>query len=205
MISGPVRAIEYGVERLPTAVGGCTPGGVANRSVGKAMPRKSRVRFAFPNRFRIRLYGDRCIYCGEDANSDEHWPPLAASVSAGGGFILPACIECNCIAGAAYPTSFARRALFVKRRLRSKYHRFLSHIEWSEEELSELSPKLAREFRAWRGTKHIIHERLAWNALAYFANIVQTSDFAVLAASLDFSADNAPNWFAELRLNLSNL
>jgi DNA invertase Pin-like site-specific DNA recombinase len=46
----------------------------------------------------VRSRGDQCVYCGERADSDEHFPPTSYRNL---GYILPACRECNSFAGTA--------------------------------------------------------------------------------------------------------
>jgi len=49
-------------------------------------------RFGPERMFRIRISGYFCVYCGEIATQDEHFPPMSYSLR---GYILPACAECN--------------------------------------------------------------------------------------------------------------
>ncbi len=44
------------------------------------------------NALRTRIDGRHCVYCGEQPTTDEHFPPVCNGV---GGYILPACSECN--------------------------------------------------------------------------------------------------------------
>jgi hypothetical protein len=154
-------------------------------------------RCAYQNRLRLR--GDRCIYCGDLATAEDHWPPVAVTGEAGSGLLLPSCMECNAFAGAEFPYELRERMELVKRRLKTKYKKFLRHPEWSGKETRELSENLRREFRAWNEMKRVVNERLAWNAIDYFCLIAQGSDFVSLVARLGFSLGSEPRWLRLLR------
>lgn len=155
--------------------------------------------------FRIRLRGSQCIYCGERSNSDDHWPPISYSGVSGKGFVFPCCIECNVLGNMFFPLSFTGRADYIKSAIRRKYKKYLNYIEWSDEELQQVSVKLRKEYIAWYEMKKITQERIAWNAIAYFSSIVLTSDFAHLSANLGFSEGSEPKWFIELRLSTTEI
>ncbi len=157
------------------------------------------VRRAF-NVNRLRLRGDWCTYCGLVATTDDHFPPLAFTGSTGAGFIIPCCHECNCVLGANHPNSFSGRVAYIKTKIRRRNRKVLAHIEWSDEELAQISPKLSREYAAWRTKRLEVQERLAWNAESYLCLIVQRSGFADLNASLGFSEGSAPLWLTRLEV-----
>jgi hypothetical protein len=150
------------------------------------------------NKNRLHIRGDRCLYCGLPATTEDHFPPASYAKS---GLLLPACRECNNLAGTEYPISLIDRSLHVKSRIRKRNLRFIRHIEWSDEELADLSELLQREYRAWREKKAEVNERLAWNAMGYFALIVRSKDFARLSASLNSSLESEQTWFEELKEN----
>ena len=137
----------------------------------------------FGDQYRIRIGGRRCVYCGEHATTDEHFPPATYGWH---GYILPACAECNALAGVVYPTDFVERSLHVKEKLRSRYHRHLRTPEWSDEELDELGYNLRKGVTAWEKQVKILRERLAWNAVNYIQSIDQCSVFVVDFVKQDF-------------------
>lgn len=151
------------------------------------------------NANRYRLKGWDCIYCGQVATQDEHWPPVSYVPPGGCGLVLPSCAECNRLAGCAYPTNFRLRAEYVKAKIRRRYRQYDKHIMWSASELAEMSPKFQKEFKAWNAMKIIASARIAWNAEVYLLSIVPDNDFAVLRARLGFSPENEPSWFAALK------
>jgi hypothetical protein len=112
------------------------------------------------NAFRDRLKGERCCYCGERATCEDHFPPRSATYV---GVILPACHECNALAGTEYPFEFKKRAELVKEKLGQRYQ-----CE---------SPEYDRE-------------RLAWNAIAYIASIDHNSVFADYVAETPTTPEN---------------
>jgi hypothetical protein len=146
---------------------------------------------AWPNYLRRRISGLFCVYCGQWAGSDEHFPPRSAISS---GVILPACIECNGLAGNFHPFDFESRVKHVKDRLRSKYRKLLDSPDWSEEELEEVDYTLDVGGRAWRKLRKIVRERIAWNAMSYLSSIDDTNDFADLHAEIDFMRARERHW-----------
>lgn len=123
---------------------------------------------------RIRIAGRYCVYCGEIASTDEHFPPASYGLH---GFILPACRECNSVVGTNYPTDFEGRAEYAKERIRKRHAKELRLPDWSESEIAELKYNLRKGVLIWQRQKEIAKQRLAWNALAYLTSIDLSSDF----------------------------
>ena len=109
----------------------------------------------YDHRYR-RLNGDRaniywrCTYCGEPADTIDHFPPLSRvsdyqAVDETGIYIkFPACRQCNSIAADTLDDSFLDRIERVKDRLARKYARFIRPpaAEWSQQDLDELDLNL---------------------------------------------------------------
>lgn len=138
---------------------------------------------------RRRINGERCVYCGSRSESDEHFPPESYGDF---GYILPACRECNSLAGTAYPTSFVERAKFVQEKLRSRAPRFTFSSELT------IADVLALPEESWIGQlqaereKIAYRERVAWDALAYVATLTKrklpfVSDLAPIAEEYEAS------------------
>lgn len=142
--------------------------------------------------YRIRLRGIFCIYCGELAQCYDHFPPYSATYS---GFLLPACNECNALAGTEYPFEFESRARFVRERLEQKYKRVLDTPEWSKGELNKLGRGLKDSVKAWEELRKIVLRRIAWNAISYLSCTALTSDFARFVAEINTMPENAPAAF----------
>jgi hypothetical protein len=143
------------------------------------------------NEFRIRLEGENCVYCGEYASQQDHFPPKASTVF---GFILPSCRECNNLAATSYPFDFIARAAHVKTRLRDRYARWLECPDWADEEIETLGRGLIQGVMAWRAQKKIIRERLAWNAERYLNRIDQANDFVAFHAKIESMRGNGKGW-----------
>lgn len=109
---------------------------------------------------RKRIHTYFCIYCGNRADSDEHFPPIVASKF---GFILRACKECNLIANATYATNFSERASFVKKKLFARYGKLLRQPEWSVEELSGMSYSMRDSILKIAARQKEIKDRLNWD------------------------------------------
>lgn len=116
------------------------------------------------------LAGAFCIYCGVTADSREHWPPVATS-HAPGGFILPACRECNTLGGDFCPADFAARVDYVKGKLAARYRKVIGLPRWTESELAELSPAMAESLRSTADEQAQIKARLDWDSFRYLASL----------------------------------
>jgi len=156
---------------------------MAKRLNGPVMFRK---RTNVNDRFRVRVPGLFCVYCGVYADTDEHFPPVSHSVR---GFVLPCCHECNVIAGSAHGTDFKKRALHVKRKLRSRYAKFLRVPIWSADELDEMGYDMKRDIRICQDKKRIVQSRLVWSAEGYLASIGQGKDFVLTNAEWDTTTE----------------
>ena len=126
----------------------------------------SKTRYA--NTLRKRIRGDWCIYCGELATTDEHFPPSTLTPI---GLILPACLECNCLASTHFATDFDERCQFVKERLRTKYSRILKTPDWDQDEIDNLGYSIKTTVKKWQSLRDSLKPRLAWNHNAYLACI----------------------------------
>jgi len=137
------------------------------------MPRVRKIK----NRRRVRISGPLCVYCGDTATTDEHFPPAACG---GYGLILPACLECNSLAGTEWPFDFLRRCEHVQGGLRSRYRRVL---KWEDgHDLVGVDYSLADMVLQWRKLKILINKRIAWDAMLYIASIDHSNDFVRIVA-----------------------
>jgi hypothetical protein len=120
--------------------------------------------------------GRPCYYCGLPAETQDHVIPkslieqyrLSDPVSVHALFahgrtrVVPACTQCNSIAGARYHETLADRKAYVKQRLRSKYAKLLAMPDWTEEELAEVGPGLREYIHQGIETRKLIEQRLRW-------------------------------------------
>lgn len=142
--------------------------------------------------FRIRLSGYKCVYCGEVASSEDHYPPRSISIR---GMILPCCLECNTSLGARHPFSFVDRCRLAKDNIRRKYKKVLKMPHWDEEELSEMSYAMRIDIESCKRVRKIVEERLAWNAMSYISSLGSEKDFVAIIAECDSIINTEkPSW-----------
>jgi hypothetical protein len=85
-----------------------------------------------------------CAYCGLTATTLDHFTPVSvgAVFTAMGikfkRYLIPACGECNCIAGAKLFKTIGQKRHYIKGRIKEKYKKFLACPNWAESELEEL-------------------------------------------------------------------
>ena len=151
------------------------------------------------NAQRIRIRGNQCLYCGQPAESDDHFPPVVFTGPAGLGFLLPSCNECNGIVGAKHPTDLWSRCDLAKASIRKKYRHFLLVPEWSDDEIKEMGPSFRKGLSAWKKTHEQVKKRIAWSAEWYFSTIVEPRDFADYVARINTTLENEPEWCRSLR------
>ena len=141
---------------------------------------------------RIHVRGDLCLYCGEPADLEDHFPPVSQTIK---GLLLPACEECNALASAWHPFNLGARAALVHRKL-AKRHKKIGRLPlWAASEVDELEGCLLDEVTRWRNGHLRLKRRLAWSAADYFHHIAAISDSAVYSAIIDFTRDYAVTLF----------
>ena len=128
-----------------------------------------------------------CVYCGNNADTVDHFPPRSASFR---GLLLPCCRECNNLAGTEHPFDFARRVELVKEKIKKRNKKILDMPIWHQDEIEELGPNMRRQVILCQNKRRNVHRRLAWNAFAHIAFIVQTNDSALVNAVMDFITIN---------------
>jgi hypothetical protein len=136
----------------------------------------------FADELRIIIRGEFCLYCGAVATTEDHFPPATVSMH---GLILPACNECNNLAGTEYSYDLGMRYLCVKTKLKRKYKRILSSPDWTNKELSEVSYNLRCGVLEWQKREEKLQKRIAWNAVSYLASIDHSNCFAQFCAKID--------------------
>jgi hypothetical protein len=76
--------------------------------------------------------------------------------------LLPACLECNLIAGGKLFKSVGAKRRYIQRRLCSKHHRTLAIPNWSEEEILRFGRRIRETIRKGLAQKAILLERIGW-------------------------------------------
>ena len=131
------------------------------------------------NRHRTRISGYQCVYCGL---TEDHWPPQSLTIY---GLLIPACRECNNIAGTNWASDFLERVAYVKENIAKKNKRVLRTPDWSVAELKRLGHSLRTKVESWQERKNITRERLAWSAEHYLCRIDTNNDFARFHAEIN--------------------
>ena len=96
--------------------------------------------------------GQRCVYCGQSAETKDHVPAVSTAWAFGTDYfrsqgipllVYPSCQECNKTLG-AYSRRFdlKARAAHVYEKYGKKYARFMKQPEWEHDELEELDYSL---------------------------------------------------------------
>lgn len=138
---------------------------------------------------RTVLTGKYCVYCGEIATTKDHFPPV---INALAGYILPACSECNSIAGTEFPRDFIRRADYVKEKLQRKYSSILSEPPLEMDELLEKDEDTWLDALKHEVLRRRNHERIAWNAVSYLRLTAPTLAFVRSNAVMPTTIANVP-------------
>ena len=138
----------------------------------------------------IHIPGKFCVYCGEIASTEEHFPPLTHHPEI--GVVLPACRECNCMASAEHPRDFSSRARYVTELIERKYAKILCSPAWDENEMATLGRNLRAGVQACQRARKILIERVAWSAEMYLLSIDHCNDFARIVAGKPISELSDP-------------
>lgn len=119
----------------------------------------------------------RCYYCGLAASTVDHVVPrsvlevardsgdaaLAAAVSERRRrLVVPACSECNSLAGAVFDPTLEARKRRVKDRLQRRYRKVLATPDWHPVELMELAERMCLLVIASLYQRDAARKRLAW-------------------------------------------
>lgn len=110
-----------------------------------------------------------CFYCGLPADTWDHVIPvsyLAGLLDA--GFVkyspvVPACRECNVLAGSAVFEDFAEKRAYVRTRLQKRYKDLLKMPYWFPEQIAEMGPNMAKRIRADMVRQQEVFDRLEFD------------------------------------------
>lgn len=129
---------------------------------------------------RKNIVGDCCVYCGDPANSRDHFPPASVTYR---GWLLPSCKECNSVAGDREPYDLIKRQQLVMKRLGRKLARRKG--EWRNSEIEqELIGNLRRMVRLHQHERRQIIVRMKWSLEAYLAQIAGDEAAKILGAEI---------------------
>lgn len=122
----------------------------------------------YSHRYRIvEPFGPYCCgYCGDNADTIDHVPPLASldAFEASGQrpecIAIPACRDCNTRLGKIPAPTLPRRRKILLTKLQRKYKSILRKVVWDEEELQELGNNLKSYIEAAENRRQWVLERL---------------------------------------------
>lgn len=122
------------------------------------------------DRFYTRISkSNRCQYCGEHATTEDHFVPISVAahlirsgIRPNNLFLLPACLECNVLAGDAVFDSIEEKRKFIQDKIEKKYKAILKIPQWKYHELDELGYNLRNFVNSGIGQFRILLGRLEW-------------------------------------------
>jgi hypothetical protein len=115
--------------------------------------------------------GDGCHYCGIPADTYDHVPSLSKVHALGLEcfekegvrlWIVPACRECNSILSADNCDTVGERKKLIKKKLASRYSRYLKSAKWTPKELDELGYNLRQAIEQGADIKEWVRRRIDW-------------------------------------------
>lgn len=135
----------------------------------------------FGDALRVSMRGSLCIYCGEIAETAEHFPPASVTMK---GYLFSACKECNNFASDESPFNIEDRMAYVKSKITKRYRHLqraheYNEDEYNEDELEDFEGNLKKVCLLWSEAKNSIAKRLAWSVQDYFDHIEQGNPFVV--------------------------
>lgn len=109
---------------------------------------------------------EACVYCGNPASQIDHVHPQAAHPNEANphtaGLLVPACGECNRIAGARIFKTLSHKREWIHWKLRRKHRRALALPYWSDQEKSELGPTLRDNLEVALKVQWVLRQRVAY-------------------------------------------
>lgn len=113
-----------------------------------------------------------CVYCGEPADSLDHvlavkWGSNVKLDVIQGELkqalrMVPACMECNSLAGADFSLTIRQKRKLIQKKLRKKYNSFLRMPDWNEDELNGLRGRLKQSTKAALVKRAQAWDRVTW-------------------------------------------
>lgn len=76
--------------------------------------------------------------------------------------LVPACGECNFLAGTKVFASLGAKRRWLHLRLKRRYAKILKLPDWSKTELNDLSLRLQESIRAGLKLRDLTHKRIKW-------------------------------------------
>ncbi len=86
------------------------------------------------------------------------WPELAHRFDE----TVPACTECNSLAGMRLFVTVGAKRRWLKRRLRERYAKLLASPAWTKDEIADLGYGLRSHVQRSEEAREITRQRLSW-------------------------------------------
>lgn len=130
-----------------------------------------RADFAYRTKFH---WLKRCIYCGDPQQAWDHVLPLVVAARLNlfhpgvrrelkqGLNIVPACHECNALAGSNVFNLIRAKRRYIQEQLRKRYAKLLTIPVWERDSLLELEGRLRQKVRADLNRADRIWLRVHW-------------------------------------------
>jgi len=119
--------------------------------------------------YRLVANEDICVYCGIPADTVDHFVPISVVGMlgevfgiVGRQFLVPACRECNSLAGGKCFKTIGGKRRYIQGRIRARNRSILAMPHWTENQISELGYNLAEKVRVSMVEKTWIEARLKW-------------------------------------------
>jgi hypothetical protein len=113
-----------------------------------------------------------CVYCGDKATTKDHFIPVSAEYMISDlkstykcKVLLPACSNCNNIAGNRVFNTFSQKQKYIQGRIRDKNRDLLRAGLWTKEELGELGPSLQKYIESSLRELISIERRINWRII----------------------------------------
>ena len=110
-----------------------------------------------------------CVYCGEQATTEDHIMPLYVAYMTGdigiitkSKVLLPACQECNALAGTKIFNKFTERKKYIQLRIKQRNKKLLSTKGWTIDELSQLGNTLRQFIENSIHLQSNVKKRIQW-------------------------------------------
>lgn len=144
----------------------------------------------FTDERRVRLSGDWCVYCGQVAETVEHFPPKSYCLD---GLLMPACKECNSLAGTDWLTDVENLHKNTPDMVSLK-SQLLAH-GWGFRDMMALDKAYARalaEYNDPNNEECLLLQKCISAKLSSLKTIENISDFLDAVYSLLLSAGEVP-------------
>ena len=115
-----------------------------------------------------------CFYCGDSAPTLDHVPSLNCvhdlrlEYEIENYLKVPSCIQCNSFASDEPHLDIFERRMFIKEKIKKKYHKILSLPDWDDNEIEQMEFTFKKSLKAQMDYKYFIVYRLLYGETTTF-------------------------------------